>query len=69
MCSPSLQIHVTHMKTTNDDEHDLDDLFEDFELMKIDGQVYWSLKLREKALYIYSSYFSTNLLKCYLYCI
>jgi hypothetical protein len=36
----------------NDDEHDLDDLFEDVELMKIDAQVYWSLKLREKALYI-----------------
>jgi hypothetical protein len=52
-CVPLFANTCDTCEDTNDDEHDLDDLFEGVELMKIDGQVYWSLKLREKALYIY----------------
>lgn len=66
MCS--LFANTCHTcEDTNEDECDLDDLFED--AYENDGQVYWSLKLREKAFYIYSSYFSSSLFKCHLYCI
>jgi hypothetical protein len=48
----------------------LDDLFEDFELMKMMAKCIgvWSLE-RKHYISIYSSYFSSHPLKCNLYCI